>query len=819
LTTWLETTWFDFRSACRALQHSRRYTGWVVGSLAIGMAVTIAALALLNAVMFSPFPGITDQARLVRVSVTRNCGGPDCWSRMSAPSDYDALQRGLTGLQGLAAYTDGQVAAALPEARSLRALVVSPNYFTLLGVHAAAGRLFGGSDAEAHGAVAVIAYGTWTREFGSDLSVVGRSIRIANDFVQIVGVAPPRFGGIDRVRPEDRDPDIWLPMSLADRVLPFSAVERRRQERLMDFVGRLREGVDARQVQAQAEVLAPPLAALRQPSTAARSDVRPVSRVNPRHWKFGFIVVMPIPILVLAIACVNAANLMLARGSQRQREMAVRLAIGARRGRIVRQLLMESALLALIATVVALGIAGWGLQLATNPWDIQVPLDPKVLAWTVLTAVVTTLAFGLAPAVRVSALHPSSALGVGNARVDSVPRQSRMHRLLIVAQVALSLGLLATAWQLVATVRGQAVSSGAPGNQVLLARFNLEPLNLAPAEAEAFFQELAVRTARLPGVEAAGIARHTAVWTFGQGATGAAIVVWHPNDRPDEGRTTIGGFAGGDLFEAVGLRVVAGRRFTEAEQRQSRSQVAVVNQTFAAGMNGPAIGSVLRVALRDRAFASAIEVRIVGIIEPALEPRYEEGLPAAKVYLPVPLEPEPALTLYLRTHGAAAALAQPVRELVGQIAPRVPILDLGSLDEFNERSFSQQLWLARGAAFLGVVGLLLATAGLYGVASYVVAMRSRELAIRMALGARPQAILTMILGYSMRIAAVGLVAGIAAAAAASRIIQAGYYGIRGIDPIAFGGAMVLFVAAMLLASTIPAVRASRVHPVENLKDA
>jgi len=792
----------------------------VIGSLAIGMAVTIAALALLNAVMFSPFPGVTDQSRLVRVNVTRNCGNPDCWSRMSSPSDYEALQRGLTGLQGLAAYTDGPVAAAIPEARSLRALVTSPDYFSVLGVHAASGRVFNATDAETQTAVAVISYGVWTREFASDPSAIGRSIRIANDFVQVIGVAPPRFGGIDRVRPGDRDPDIWLPMWLADRVLPFSAAERRRQERLLDFVGRMREAIEVRQVRAQAEVLAPQLAASRgQQAAAARADVRPVWRVNPRNWKFGFIIVMPIPILVLVIACVNAANLMLARGSQRQREMAVRLAIGARRGRIIRQLLIESALLALIATAVALLIAGWGLQLVSNPWDVPIPLDPRVLAWTVLTGAVTTLAFGLAPAVRVSAQQPSSTLGPGSARTDSMPRQSRMRRLLIVAQVALSLGLLATASQLVTTVRGQAVSSGTPGNQLLLARFDLQPLNLTGSRAEAFYEDLVARSSRLPGVEAAGLARHTAVWTFGQGSEAASLIVWTPNDRPDEGRATIGGLAGGNLFEAVGLRVTAGRTFTEPEQQQSRPQVAVVNQTFAVAVNGPVIGSTLRVARRGDDFTSAIEVRIVGVIEPAIEPRYEEGLPAPKVYLPAPLEPEPALSLYLRTRGVASALAQPVRELVGQIAPRVPILDIGSLDEFNERSFGQQLWLARGAAGLGVIGLLLATAGLYGVSSYVVAMRSREIAIRMAIGARPGAILTMILSQSMRIAVVGLIVGAASAAVASRVIQAGYYGIRGIDALAFGGATALFVAAMLIASAIPAIRASRLDPVESLRDA
>ena len=159
MTIWFDTLWADLRGAVRSLQHSRRYTGWVVGSLAIGMAVTIAALALLNAVMFSPFPGLTDQPGLVRVNVTRNCGSPDCWSRMSSSADYASLQQGLHGLQGLAAYTDGQIAAALPEARSLRALVTSPNYFDVLGVHAATGRLFDQTDAATRAAVAVIAYG------------------------------------------------------------------------------------------------------------------------------------------------------------------------------------------------------------------------------------------------------------------------------------------------------------------------------------------------------------------------------------------------------------------------------------------------------------------------------------------------------------------------------------------------------------------------------------------------------------------------------------------------------------------------------------
>ena len=808
----------DLRYSLRALWCSRRFTGWVVGSLAIGMAVTIAALALLNASLILPFPQVTDQHRLVRISVSRNCGRPDCWSRMSLPADFAALSEGLTGLQGLAAYAAGDVAAAIPEARSMRALVTSPNYFAVLGVRPVAGRVFDTQDDHTDAAVAVIAHSAWQREFSGDPSVVGRTIRVADQFVHVIGVAPDGFIGIDRLRPGSRNPDIWLPMWMADRVLPLTAVEQRRQERDVTFVGRLKDGVPASELRTEAAVVGGRLATARagQPQTA-RADVDRVWRVRPDSWHFAVIIVMPIPILVLVIACVNAANLMLARGSQRHREIATRLAIGASRRRIVRQLLIESGVLAVAATVIAVPIAWWSLELASTPLAERVPLDPLVLGLTILTAAVTTVAFGLAPAIRLSAGQPSIALGPAIGR-DAVPQQSRMRRILVVAQVALSLGLLATAWQLVSTVRLQAVSAGTPGNRLLIARFDLQPLNLGPGQVDAFYRELLAGASRLPNTEAAGLARHSSVWTFRQPASQAAVELWLPADGSGDSHSTIGGYAAGDLFDAVGLRLMSGRRFVEAD-RLSRPQVAIVNETAARLMTGPAVGNLIRIAPRGQDMNSAIEVRIVGVIEAAIEPRLEQnGPPAAKIYLPSPIEPETALALYLRARGAATELAQPVRELVNRIAPRVPILEIGSLDEFNERSYSTQLWMARAAAVLGVIGLLLATGGLYGVSSYVVAMRSREIAIRMAIGAQPREILKMILRQSMGMAAAGLLAGGGAALAVSQVIQSEYHGIQKIDPGAFGGAAALFVAAMLVASAIPAVRAARVDPVANLKD-
>ena len=306
------------------------------------------------------------------------------------------------------------------------------------------------------------------------------------------------------------------------------------------------------------------------------------------------------------------------------------------------------------------------------------------------------------------------------------------------SQVALSLGLLATAWQLVATVRGEAVAAGTAPDRLLLARFDLRPLGFTAADAEAFYRDLVGAARRLPGVEAADVARGSSVWTFGNAAEASAVTVWRDGDRMEEGQSVSGGYAGPDLFSAVGLRIVAGRGFTDAD-RQSRPQVAVVNETAARNLAGPAVGALVHVGLPGRPFDASLPVRVVGVVEASREPRLEAGeLPAARVYLPSPLEDELALTAYVRTSGLATATAQPIRELVARLAPRVPILELGSLEEFNERSYATQLWLARAAGFIGVIGLLLATAGLYGVTSYVVAMRSREIAIRMAIGADPR---------------------------------------------------------------------------------
>ena len=272
------------------------------------------------------------------------------------------------------------------DARLLRAIAASPNDFDVLGVRPALGRTFGAGDAATSATVAVIGHNAWIRELGADPNVIGRSIRIGDGFVQIVGVTPPFFTGVDRSRPGtarsmtvEHGPDLWLPLWLADRLLPADG-RQPFPERGVYFVGRLATGADVPQVQAEAAVLAQRLMATRPATTSkARAEVRRVWRVNPGTWRIGVIVILPVPILVLLIACVNAANLMTARGSQRQREIAIRLAIGAGRGRVIRLLLVESALLALAATAIALPTAMWSMEFASTPIGVPIQFNVTVL--------------------------------------------------------------------------------------------------------------------------------------------------------------------------------------------------------------------------------------------------------------------------------------------------------------------------------------------------------------------------------------------------------------------------------------------------------
>jgi putative ABC transport system permease protein len=803
------------RYAMRTVRRTPGLSLAVVGSLAVGIAVTVVAYAFINAWLFKAYPGVTDQQRLLNVDIRR---GRPPGNPLNSAADYQTLHDGLSALSDVAATTSQRIAVQLPEPRLLLGLLVSENYFDVLGSRAALGRTFGPDEAlPANAAVAVISHRLWRRALNSDPSVTGRSLLVGGQTVQVIGVAAPDFAGTT-VRLGLEGPDIWLPLALAARVAPVSATMVRPYG--LSFVGRLKPGVEAATVLAAAEVLASERAAAAG-SQHGFASVSGVSQMDPALRARTILIVLAIPMLVLVIACVNAASLTLARGSRQRRDIAIRLAIGAESGRVVRQLMIESLLLAFMAAAVALPLAWLALTAASGRLSLPMPIDATVLAWTILTAAICAVASGLVPAFRVTARAPLQALSVSRAATEVTPSESRGQRVMVVAQIALSIGVLVAGTQLITLVDGQGGTGGTPPDRLLMTSFDLDQLRYSPEAAASFYQRLLDGASHLPDVEAVGLTRPTSVWTFGRGKGPGSLIVWAPGRKAE---IVIGGYAGGDLFGAIGLPLLAGRTLTDAD-RTGPPRVAVVNLAYAKGLTDrQAIGQTVRVATWRRqadqeALAEAREVTIVGVVESAGERRYsQDGSAVGKIYVPSPLGPEPALTLYVRSRGTANAVAAAIRQTVNQVDPRVPIAEMGSLAAFNERSMGPSHWLTRMSALLGVIALLLAAAGLFATASYSVTHRAREFAVRMALGADPRRLLALLLTQLMKTVSIGFLIGGTIGLWVSRLIAAQFPGADGLDVPAFAQSSALLITVMLFASAIPAMRAAGVDPVANLKD-
>ena len=393
----------------------------------------------------------------------------------------------------------------------------------------------------------------------------------------------------------------------------------------------------------------------------------------------------------------------------------------------------------------------------------------------------------------------------------------RIRRWLVVAQVALSLGLLATGGQVLGAVKALYSGSGASNpERTVLASVDLAQLKIPRPAGEAFYSALLARASRLPQVESAALARRGALWTWGRGIGGSAIVAWRPNDAAKDGRVYLGGYAGGDLFRTIGLKVVQGRSFLPADATP-RPSAAIVSRQFAdTVLNGNAIGRAIKVAARTQTFAQAVDVRVVGVIDAAADLGYSKR-PLATVYVASPLEYEPALSLYLRLRSDTDTVLPQLISIVRELDPRVPIVEAITLDGLFERRYFEEALMARLITLLGIVALGLAAAGLYAVVSFMVAARRCEIGIRVALGASPSGIRRLVLGESGSLALTGGAIGFAAAIVLGAVVRANLVGTPGLDPLFFLAAAALLTAAMTAASLIPARRAARVDPIEALR--
>jgi putative ABC transport system permease protein len=446
--------------------------------------------------------------------------------------------------------------------------------------------------------------------------------------------------------------------------------------------------------------------------------------------------------------------------------------------------------------------------------DLPMPIDYRVITFAAAIAFLSAIAFGLIPALRLSATRPWTVLGSSRPGDEG---RGRVRRTLVVVQVALSLGLLATGTQLIGFLPAQAQSAGTEPGKLVMASFDVGQVRMDPARSDAFYRQLRERVAALPDADGAGVARRNAVWMFGRGMSGSALTIARPEDKPRDATLAVGGYAGGDLFKALGLPLLRGRSFTRDDEG-AVPRVAIVNRVLAAKLFGEAaLGRTIRVGPWPRSGnVPPLDVTIVGIIEAAREPSYRrEPMPAA--YLPVPLEPETQLTLYARARTSPEALASAIRRIASEVDQTVPPLEISTLAGISgQRQFPERL-AAQGVTLLGLIGLLLAATGLYAVMSYVVSLRTREIGVRLALGAAPDAILRMTLRESLTLAGAGTAIGTIGALVTSKIVQSQMHGVQGLDPISFSGSIVVLSAAMLAASAIPARRATRVDPITVLR--
>ena len=812
----------DARDVLRSLRHSPGFACSVIASLGLGIAGMVTAFTFVNGILFRPFPGVRDQHELLKVWLLADARRPG-W-RLASFDDYLLLREGLTSFSGLAAQTTGSIAVRIDgRAEAIRAAMVSDNYFDVLGVSPQAGRFFsaerGGDD---HGVI-VISHRTWINQFGGRRDILGRTIELgAIGHAEIIGVAPAGLVGTSRgdVGIPGAAVELWIPIALGRRVFPPPTDAPRGTDpettREFQFIGRLRPGVSQADAQAESAVVARRFAAARTDRRNAAIQMEPVTFGHPEQRLMAAASVLAVPALVLIIGCVNAANLLLARGMRQSRELAVRVALGATRWRIIRPLLLESVLLSLFAVAASLPVARWALSFAQTFIDLPMPFDRPVLAFAVLLASCTAVVFALIPSLRLSAASPGAALGSGRPG-ESGPGRMRARRILIAAQVAMSAGLLATGTQLLSFLPAQRPSSGTPPERLLLVTLDTSQLRMTDRESAEFYRRVLEKAAVSPEADGVGLARAAGVWTFGRTRGYSQLRVWRPDDGSGNGTMAEGGYAGGELFRATGQRIISGRAFN-AEDLGTRARTLVINRPLAEQLfPGGAVGHLLKVAPGNKRYADAVELTVVGVVEPVHEPTYSRGLPVPAAYFPIPLEPEPKLVVYARARNSTAALASEIRSAVSSVDPRMPPIEVETLARLGEiRLFPERL-AASGVSILGLIGLLLATGGVYGVMSYLVSMRAKELGIRIALGAAPSAILTMTLREALRLAGTGAAIGGFGALIVSKLLQSGMYGVKALNLPMFAAVLLILTAAVVVASVIPARRAARVDPIAALR--
>ena len=796
----------DLVQSLRAFRRRPGFTLVAVSTIALGIAAAGAIWSVVDAVLVRPLP-FREPERLVFVwetmplrNVDRNVAGPANLLR------WRDRARSFSGLAGFIRF-DTNLDGAGGEAERIAAGFTTGNLFTVLGVGPLLGRTLLESDS-APGApdVVVLTEGYWRRRFGGDPAAVGRTLRLNGVTNTIVGVMPASMqvpqGAL-----------LWAPMTVDERM-------RKARGRWMTVVARLRDGVSVAQAHDEMARLGESLASEDEDFDAGWGvNVQPLHADLVRQVRPGLVLLLIAVVVLLLIACVNVANLLLAAGVARERELAIRAAIGAGRGRLLRQLLTESLVLAALAGIVG-AMAGRSLlaaiQLLLPPEiaeAVSVSYDLRAVAAAAVIAFASALVFGVIPAFQSARIGLVGALKQGGSVRGASRSRSRLKQGLVVAEVGLSaLLLVATGLLLRSFWKLGTLEPGFDAGGVLSA--SVAPGGDAysdPARVEAFYREAMERLRPLPGVTSAAAISWTPLGRNGGAATSFRLM---SKEAPAPGQepTADVRVVTPRLFETLRIPLLRGRDFRD-DDREGRPSVAVVNESLARELGGSsaAIGQRLKLWWRNDG-----EIEIVGVVGDVRLSSLET--PArATVYLPHGQDGNNFMTLMLRTSGPPAALVPGVRAAIAAIDPALPVGATQPFDEVVSDSLGSRRFVLVLVAVFGGMALALAGIGLFGVMAYLVAQRTSELGVRLMLGARPLDVLKLVVRDGMRLVALGLALGLVTGVLASRALESQLFGVRPFDPVALGGVALALTAVALAALAAPAWRAASVDPARAMR--
>ena len=834
--TALESFAQDLRYSIRMLVASPGFTLVAVLSLALGIGANTAIFSLMDVIMLRMLP-VDEPGQLVLFGDGRAAGSGD-----SLPSDSSRLfsypfyrsfsQKnevfsGVTAIDSIEFGTHGTLAGGGRE--MLHTSLVSGTYFSVLGVNPDRGRMINEADDQtpSSGAVAVASYSWWQRH-GNDPATIGKTVHINDTDYTIVGIAPQGFFGVT----VGESPDLWIPLSMEKEISPgWNGVDKKWFQSLY-VVARLKPGVTVTHAAAntnllfkqyiRSEYLGPSpaqkdLADVEHAHIELTSAARGLSRLR-RQFTLPLEILTTIASLVLLIACANLASLLLARGIARSREFGLRMAIGATRWRVVRQLLTESFLLALLGAV--LGVASaWKashllLTMASHSTEVaamNVSPDLRVLAFTFALTILTALLFGMTPAIRATRLDLNASLKQARGTAAPASRFS-LARGLIVAQIALSLVLLAGAGLFLRSlVNLTRVDTGFDRQNVLIFSLDEYSANL-PLDARlvTLQKQIEDRVQSLPGVHAASFS----MFTFNQGMWSNDITVQGIPRTPENSEDVLNNVVGNSFFSTMSLPIVAGRGFNERDKLDS-PKVAVINETTAHMFfpNSSPIGR--HFGMGDDPSHSG-EIEIIGVVKNAKYHALDES-PEMASYFPYSQHVQYFGNFSLRYSGEAGQIVPAVRHAIAEVNPNVLVGSISSLTEQVEDSTSNQRLIARLSAFFGLLAAFLVCIGIYGLLSYAVARRTSEIGVRMALGARRSTVLWLILREILVLVAIGIAIGAPIALTGSSLVAKLLYGLSPTDPISLLAAIAMLCVIAAFAGYLPARKASLVEPTVALR--